>query len=369
MIYTIKKKLQLLFKRFTYGLFKLLYGEIKEYEQVGSNSNSEIQISKIDTNHSYKIYTVFKARLYTDTIHDTAIIKNNKIISGPSFQIRNVKFEEINKNIVFSKGTPRLKKKITGNLFALLTGGGGNYNYWHWMFDVLPRIKILSNIININEIDNFLLPNLDKNFQRESLDLLGIPKKKRISSIKYRHVESEKIITTDHPYVIRNKASSEIQEIPLWIIQWLSDSLTKNISNSENIYYSKKIYIDRSDSTSNQSLMRRLINENEIKLKLEEAGFKSVRLGKISLEKQIQTFRHAETIVGLHGGGFSNLIFCRPNTKIIELKPAGAGLIYANLAEKCKLNYKVISKKPEKFNQNNQLGFIRVGIDELTNEL
>ena len=111
MIYTIKKKLQLLFKRFTYGLFKLLYGEIKEYEQVGSNSNSEIQISKIDTNHSYKIYTVFKARLYTDTIHDTAIIKNNKIISGPSFQIRNVKFEEINKNIVFSKGTPRLKKK------------------------------------------------------------------------------------------------------------------------------------------------------------------------------------------------------------------------------------------------------------------
>ena len=79
-----------------------------------------------------------------------------------------MKFEEINKNIVFSKGTPRLKKKITGNLFALLTGGGGNYNYWHWMFDVLPRIKILSNIININEIDNFLLPNLDKNFQRVS---------------------------------------------------------------------------------------------------------------------------------------------------------------------------------------------------------
>ena len=47
MIYTIKKKLQLLFKRFTYGLFKLLYGEIKEYEQVGSNSNSEILIERI----------------------------------------------------------------------------------------------------------------------------------------------------------------------------------------------------------------------------------------------------------------------------------------------------------------------------------
>ena len=53
----------------------------------------------------------------------------------------------------------------------------------------------------------------------------------------------KKIITTDHPYVIRNKASSEIQDIPLWIIQWLSESLTKNISISENIYYSKKFIL------------------------------------------------------------------------------------------------------------------------------
>ncbi len=369
MIYTIKKKLQLLFKRFTYGLFKLIYGEIKEYEVAGTNSESNIKISKIDNNYSYKIYTVLKARLYTDTIHDTAIIKNNKIISGPSFQIRNVKFEEIKKNIVFSKGTPRLKKKITGNLFSMLTGGGGNHNYWHWMFDVLPRIKILSNIFNINEIDNFLLPNLDKNFQKESLDILEIPKKKRISSIKYRHIESEKIITTDHPYVIRNQASSEIQEIPLWIIQWLKKSLMKNISENKNNDYSKKIYIDRSDATSNQSKLRGIINESEIKFKLEKDGFESVKLNQISLKNQIQTFKNAEVIVGLHGAGFSNLIFCRPNTNIIELKPAGAGLMYANLAEKCKLNYKVISKKPERFDHNNQLGFIRIGVDELTSKL
>ena len=133
MIYTIKKKLQLLFKRFSYGLFKLFYGEIKEYEPIGSSSDSKIIISKIDNKYSYKVYSVLNARLYTDTINDTAIIKNNKIISGPSFQIRNVKFEEINKNIVFSKGTPRIKKKINGNLFSLLTGGGGNYKYWQWM--------------------------------------------------------------------------------------------------------------------------------------------------------------------------------------------------------------------------------------------
>ena len=105
MIYNIKKKIQLLYKRFAYGLFKIFYGEIKEYEIVGSNSDSNLQISKFDNGYSYKIYTIFNARLYTDTINDTAIIKNNKVISGPSFQIRNVKFEEVDKNIVFSRYT------------------------------------------------------------------------------------------------------------------------------------------------------------------------------------------------------------------------------------------------------------------------
>ncbi len=369
MIYTIKKKLQLLFKRFTYGLFKLFYGEIKDYELAGSNSESNVVISKIDDDYTYKIYTVNQARLYTDTINDTAIIKNNKIISGPSFQIRNVKFEEINHNIVFSKGTPRIKRNITGNLFSLLTGGGGNYNYWHWMFDVLPRIKIISNMVNIEEIDNFLFPNLDQKFQTESLDLLDIPTKKRISSIKYRHIECEKIFATDHPNVIRNKASSEIQEMPLWIIKWLNEKLNKNISKSKNYLFPKKIYIDRSDSISNQRSTRKIINENEIKLKLEEKGFKSVKLGHVSLENQIRIFKNAEEIVGLHGGGFANIIFCKPNTKIIELKPAGAGLVISNLAEKCKLNYEAISKKPEKHDQNNQQGFIKVDPDEIITKL
>ena len=52
-------------------------------------------------------------RLYTDRINDTAIIYK-KIIDGPSFQFRDLKSKVINgpvkSNIVFKKGTPRLKK-------------------------------------------------------------------------------------------------------------------------------------------------------------------------------------------------------------------------------------------------------------------
>jgi len=369
LIKNIKKKLQIFFKFFSYGFFKLLYGKINDSKKVGSDEKTRFELSKIDNHLDYKIYFNYDARIYTDTVNDTAIIQNNKIIEGSSFQIRNVKFEDIKKNIVFEKGTPRLKKTINGRLFSLLTGGAGNYNYWHWMFDVLPRIKILSNLININEINYFLLPNLEKNYQNETLDFFNIPINKRLSSLKYRHIACKEIITTDHPYVIKNNATEEIQNIPIWIILWLRKIFLKDIEIDKKENLPKKIYIDRSDATSNQSLMRKVINDDEIKKELKKIGVESVKLGDLTIKKQIKIFYNADTIIGLHGGGFANLAFCKPNTKIIELKSKSAGMMYENLAKKCDLRYSTISKIPEKFNQNNQLGFIRVELKEILNHL
>ena len=108
-----------------------------------------------------------------------AIIKDNEIINGPSFQYRNNEIglpvnEECKHNIVFKKGRPRFKKKLNGKIFSLLTGGGGNQNYWHWLFDVLPRLGILEKSVKDVTIDYYLFPDLNQKFQKESLDLLNI---------------------------------------------------------------------------------------------------------------------------------------------------------------------------------------------------
>ena len=365
MIKNLRKKLQSLFKFFSYGFFKILYGKIKGFKKVGSDEQSRFEVAKIDGESDYKIYFCNDARI----INDTAIIQNNKIVEGPSFQIRDVKFEDIKKNIVFEKGTPRIKKEIKNKLFSLLTGGAGNFNYWHWMFDVLPRIKIIENFVNINEIDYFLFPNLEKKYQQETLDLLSIPRLKRLSSIKYRHLACKEIISTDHPYVIKNNATEEIQNVPMWIIIWLRKIFLKNIETTENNNLPKKIYIDRSDATSNQSFMRKIINDDEIKEELDKVGIKSVKLGNLNFKKQVEIFHNADTIIGLHGGGFANLTFCKPGTKVLEFKPISAGMMYENLAQKCNLNYSTIAKTPEKFKQGNQLGFIRVEIKEILDHL
>ena len=50
---------------------------------------------------------------------------------------------------------------------------------------------------------------------------------------------------------------------------------------------------------------------------------------------------------------------------MLELKPSHAGYVIKNLATKCNLNYTCISVVPEKFNLKNQLGHIRISIEEL----
>ena len=137
-----KKSFQKFFKFISYSLFKILYGSVEGIIDPNNNDEIEIKFVKKNGQINYNVYKVKNGRLYTDRINDTAIIKNNKIIKGPSFQFRTNNSRVINgnvkENIIFTKGTPRLQKKINGKVLSLLTGGGGNDNYWHWLFETFP---------------------------------------------------------------------------------------------------------------------------------------------------------------------------------------------------------------------------------------
>ena len=83
---------------------------------------------------------------------------------------------------------------------------------------------------------------------------------------------------------------------------------------------------------------------------------------------QVKIFNEAENIVGLHGAGFANIVFCKPNTKILELQSNTAGAIIQNISEKNKLNYESISVEPTEVTDN-QLGHIHINIDILKKKI
>ena len=362
-----KKNLQKFFKNIGYKIFFLIYGRIKGVLSPAENNNIKVKEVFLKENQSYRLFDIPNGRLYTDTVSDTAFIVDNKIVEGPSFQYRNATNQNCKQNIVFEKGTPKLQKKIHGTVFSLLTGGAGNFNYWHWIFDVLPRLGIIEKKDILKEIDYYLFPDINKKFQKESLDLLKIQKHKRLSSLTCRHIYSKRIISVDHPYVLTNNATTDIQNIPPWIIRWLrSKFILKNRINND---LPKKIYISRKDSVYESLQIRKIINENEVVEFLEKNGFVSVILSELSFENQIELFMNANFVTGLHGAGYANIIFCSPNTKILELKPNTSGEVIKNLSKNTNLNYRDISIKPSINNLQNQSGQIIIPISELKEKI
>tara|TARA_B100001059_G_scaffold197986_1_gene203669 strand:- start:2147 stop:3244 length:1098 start_codon:yes stop_codon:yes gene_type:complete len=364
LIIAIKKKLINLLNSIGYKIGIFIYGKITNSIKAKKNSLIEVLISKVD-NSFYTIFKIKNCRIYTDTVTDTAFILDNSIIEGPSFQHREGKNAEVIKNIVITKGTPRLKKKIKGTVFSLLTGGGGNSNYWHWLLDVLPRINILESKIDLQSIDYFLFPDLKENFQKETLDLINIPHNKRISSKIFRHIHADTALAVDHPYIFKNYPTEEIQNIPKWILNDLRKKfLKKEISKN----FPRKIYIDRSDSKSNHRNLRKITNEDEVVDYLKKEGFSIIRLGDLNFVDQVNLFNNASHIIGLHGAGFANLVFCKPNTFVLEFKSLTAGNVIGNLARNLNINFNEIARKPLS-EDNNQQGLISVPIELIKRKL
>jgi capsular polysaccharide biosynthesis protein len=359
----IKKILQNLFKFTAYRIFFIIYGKIKG--KILASKNDKIKILKVvkEKKIKYNLFKIKKARLYTDRIQDTAIILDNYIVEGPSHQLRPVNNDIIENNIVFRKGTPRLKKKINGTTLSLLTGGAGNTNYAHWLFDVLPRIAICEEHVKITEIDFFLFPSTEKKFQRETIEGLEINPNKCKSSEIYRHVLCSNLIVTDHPYCINNDSTKDIMHIPQWISQWLKKSFQKYLIQDKNL--PKKFFIDRSDSEADNQRLRKILNEFEVKEFLKREGFKIIKLGNISFEEQVKLFFNAKVVVGLHGAGFANIPFCKPGTKVIEFKNSEEVKQYENLAKKNDLNYNCIVSKPASLISNNQQGHIHISLNKI----
>ncbi len=358
----MRKKIQNVYKKLIYLIFIALNGKIKGILKL--KDNKDVTKVSFKDNINYRIYFCKNSRIYTDTIHDTAIIQNNLLIEGASFQFRNNVMSKVDENIVFKKGTPRLKKKIKGKVFSLLTGGGGNENYFHWLFDVLPRLRILQKRVDVADIDYFLFPDTKLKFQRESLDIFQIPVSKRLSSRDNRHIYADEIITVDHPCVILNDPNRDNENLPNWIINFYRDSFVSNINDKKK---TKKFFIDRDDSRSNIRHLRSILNEKEVKNFLSSRGFQIIQLSSLTFLDQINLFSEAEIVIGLHGAGLSNLLFCQPKTKVIEIKLSHIGNMYKNLGRQVNLNYINFIGKGEETNHklSNQLGNVFVDLNEL----
>ena len=195
-------------------------------------------------------------------------------------------------------------RRLKGRAAVLSTFAGRGF--YHWLFDVLPRIGLLRDAgIELEQIEAFIVPVYAARYQVETLAALGIPRGKIISSFRYRHLEVEQLLVPSLP---REKAI-----IPSWVCDFIRSSFPP--SKPADFDPSDRIYIVRKQTDHGL-----LPNEREIASQLNSLGFKSVAMEEFTLSEKAWILGRVNTIVSPGGAGLSNIVFANPGTRVIELQ-------------------------------------------------
>ncbi len=185
---------------------------------------------------------------------------------------------------------------------AVLTAAKANI-YFHWITDLLPRLAILQAAgYDLRSIDYFVVNSQEAAFQRESLAKLGIPNQKIVESQRYPHVQAEQLLVPSLPGVPGNPTD------------WSADFLRRHLpENTSMPTPDRRLYVSRRTAQ-----YRRVRNETAVENLLKAHGFEVVLPDRLSLQEQIETFRSAQCIVAPHGAALTNLLFCQPDTHVLE---------------------------------------------------
>ena len=207
---------------------------------------------------------------------------------------------------------------LEGPTAVLLEVNGGK-NYYHWLMTSLPRLLALMQRYPRQRFDHFVVNDTAPAFVLDSLALLGVPLDAVISAAK-------------HPVVRVSEAFCSVVSSNLFYPNQLIVELFRQILPRP-LYRGRRLFISRTGGRS-------IANEPEVLDVLTSFGFETIRTERLSLLEQIQLFASAEVVVGAHGAGFSNLVFCQTGTKVLEFfSPKFLNVCYWFLSAACRHEY------------------------------
>jgi hypothetical protein len=204
--------------------------------------------------------------------------------------------------------------------------------YGHWILDILCQLALLE-MHNI-EYDYLYVPYYKK-YMQETLDLWGIDRSKIIPACFGHSIQADTIImttnisATEHCYPHSNYSAD-------FLIHYTRGKLLAAVEKQKDILpTSEKIFISRKDAGGR----RAVLDEDEIFAPFKAKGFKRYELSSLSVAQQISLFHNAKQVISFTGSGCTNVIFCKPQTKVIEIMQASIDATFFYLADMCRLKH------------------------------
>jgi Glycosyltransferase 61 len=200
-------------------------------------------------------------------------------------------------------------------------------NYYHWLVQTIPGLDWSARNIGAGNVT--LLSGDLKPWQAETLEILGYDRVSRI------------VLDPGHHYSIPRLEYSEFQngstafEISL-SAQRIYDRLAAAAMDGTPAN-TEILYVARTDSVN-----RAAENEEALIGLLEAEGVRVVVPGSLSVRQQVNLFGKTRAVIGPHGAGLTNIVFCRPGTIFYEFLPSHyLNPCFSRLAQAAGLEYQI----------------------------
>ncbi len=222
------------------------------------------------------------------------------------------------------RATPFVRAEKLPGVTGLVAGNRPE-TYFHWMIEVSPKFLQLEAAGGWSRYDRIVAPPLGKRFQQETIDHFGVPRALLDELETAQLVEAEELVV---PF------RANCDRVPGWQVRETAARFYSGPASPPDAL----LYISRRDSPA-----RQVLNEDEVVACLAPFGFEVVTLSGKSVAAQAALFRSARIVVGPHGAGFSNLLFCQPGATVLEFfSPHYVNFCYWMLAQGARLNYNYI---------------------------
>jgi capsular polysaccharide biosynthesis protein len=182
--------------------------------------------------------------------------------------------------------------------------------FYHWFHDVLPRLETA--LPHLPADTKFLINSNPKQWQVDSLTAFGIKSDQLEIQLEGMHTRVERLwFATPVGHTTLGSGA---------VIKRVANRLRRRFVEDNSEEKLRRLHISRRKTD-----FRRIVNENEIIPLLEERGFETVVCEELSLREQIKLFSANVAMVGVHGAGLTNLIYCSPGSYIGEIH---AGFVF-----------------------------------------
>lgn len=198
------------------------------------------------------------------------------------------------------------------------------HNYYHWLIQSLPAIDMSLRHNSLRQV-TLVLSSLQP-WQDETLALLGCQEIPRLTlSVSDTYLlpsaEFSDFLSERAPHIVPRAAMATFRRLSQ-TVPWSRGA-------------ADEIYVARTDT-------RNRVAENEAELidLLERQGVRVIVPSTLSVAEQIAAFRAARLVIGPHGAGMSNIVFCQRGNFVYELLPRHyPNAAFNRLAQAAGLNY------------------------------